>query len=170
MQIRKSTAPDLPVFLQSYEHARLFMAEHGNPHQWGTSDPAPAVIENDIRTQHSYVCEENGHIAATFYFNIAPDPTYAVIHGGSWLDDEPYGVVHRITSDGSVKGAATFCLDWAFSQCGNLRIDTHRDNCVMQKLLAKNNFQLCGIITLENGSERLAYQKNSAAPAPELQT
>lgn len=159
MNIRKSTADDLPVILQLYDHARLFMAEHGNPSQWGTTDPAPDLIQEDIRTNRSYVCTENGNIIATFYFDIAPDPTYAVIKNGKWLSDAPYGVVHRITSDGSVKGAASFCLDWAFAQCKNLRIDTHRDNLVMQNLLKKNQFQYCGIITVENGSERLAYQK-----------
>ena len=53
------------------------------------------------------------------------DPDYQVIEG-AWLNEEPYGVVHRITSDGTVKGAASACLTWAFGQCGNLKIDTHR--------------------------------------------
>ena len=48
---------------------------------------------------------------------------------------------------------------WAFGQCGNLKIDTHRDNVVMQNMLKKNGFQSCGIIHVQDGSERLAYQK-----------
>ena len=32
------------------------------------------------------------------------DPDYQVIEG-AWLNEEPYGVVHRITSDGTVKGS-----------------------------------------------------------------
>ena len=81
------------------------------------------------------------------------------IRDGQWINEEPYGVVHRITSDGSVKGAGSFCLQWAFLQCKNLKIDTHRDNVVMQNLLKKNGFQYCGIIHIRNGEERLAYQK-----------
>ena len=59
----------------------------------------------------------------------------------------------------SIRGAASFCLNWALEQCRNLRIDTHRDNVVMQHMLDKNGFQYCGIIYLEDGSERLGYQK-----------
>ena len=62
-------------------------------------------------------------------------------------------------SDGTVKGAASFCLNWAFEQCGNLKIDTHRDNRIMQHLLDKNGFTYCGIIYTDDGSERMAYQK-----------
>ncbi len=165
MHIRNATAADLPALVSLYDQARRFMAEHGNPNQWGSAYPPSCIIVNDIHTRHSYICEENGHLAAAFYFSTEPDPTYAVIRKGEWLDQQPYGVVHRIASSGSVKGAATFCLNWAFAQCGNLRIDTHPDNFIMQNLLAKTGFQLCGVITLENGSQRLAYQKNSDACA-----
>lgn len=50
---------------------------------------------------------------------------------------DTYGVVHRLAGDGSEKGIGAFCIDWAFSKCGNLRIDTHGDNIVMQNLLKK---------------------------------
>ena len=85
--------------------------------------------------------------------------TYVRIYEGQWLNEAPYGVVHRITSDGTIRGAASFCLNWAFNKCGNLKIDTHRDNIVMQHLLDKNGFKYCGVVYLENGSERIAYQK-----------
>ena len=35
MEIRHTTENDLPVILAIYAHARRFMAEHGNPNQWG---------------------------------------------------------------------------------------------------------------------------------------
>ena len=67
--------------------------------------------------------------------------------------------MHRIASGGTRRGCASFCLDWALNQCGNLKIDTHRDNRIMQHLLDKNGFTYCGIIYLDDGTERLAYQK-----------
>lgn len=161
MKIRKTRPEELPFVLTLYEKAREFMAAHGNPNQWGTNRPAVSRVEEDIRERNSYVCEHEGRIVATFYFGPGPDPTYGIIDGGQWLSDRPYSVVHRITSDGSVKGAASFCLQWAFEQSGNVRIDTHRDNIVMQNLLKKNGFSYCGIIYLENGDERLAYQKEA---------
>lgn len=159
MNIRKTTFDDLDVILNLYENARSFMARTGNPAQWGTNYPPAAMLEQDITDGHSYVCEEAGHIIATFYFCVGKDDTYARIYEGEWLNDRPYGVVHRITSDGSVKGAASFCINWALSQCGNLKIDTHQDNKVMQYLLEKNGFTYCGLIYTEDGSSRIAYQK-----------
>lgn len=159
MQIRKSTLKDLDTILTLFESARNFMATHGNPSQWGTTYPATALLEQDITYGNSYVCEEDGEIAATFFYKEGRDDTYAKIYEGQWLDDASYGVVHRITSSGKVHGAASFCLNWALEQCKSLRIDTHRDNVVMQHMLDKNGFTYCGIIYVEDGSERLAYQK-----------
>lgn len=36
--------------------------------------------------------------------------------------------------------------DWAYAQCGNLRIDTHGDNTVMQNLMKKAGLTRCGTI------------------------
>lgn len=159
MQIRKTKPEELDQVMAIYAHARQFMAEHGNPNQWGKVKPAREQIVADIECGCSYVCEEKGEIAAVFFYCKGIDPTYIQIYEGQWLNDKPYGVVHRIAAAGTVKGAGSFCLNWAFSQCGNLKIDTHRDNVVMQNTLKKNGFVYCGIIYLEDGDERLAYQK-----------
>ncbi len=68
-------------------------------------------------------------------------------------------MIHRLASVDGKKGVATFCLSWCFAQCGNIRIDTHKNNIPMQNLLRKNGYTRCGIIYLENGDERIAYQK-----------
>ena len=150
---------DLKQVMEIYARARAFMAEHGNPNQWGTTNPPVEKVVNDIQTGRSYVCVQQNEIAAVFYYAQEVDPTYHVIEGGTWPNDRPYGVVHRIASAGTVKGAGAFCLNWAFEQCQNLRIDTHKDNFVMQNLLKKLGFVYCGIIYIADGSERLAYQK-----------
>lgn len=159
MKIRKTAPAELEQIMTLYEHARFFMADNGNPSQWGSTYPPCSLVQTDIENGDSYVCEDQGRIIATFYYKDGPDPTYQQIEEGCWLNGRPYGTVHRITSDGSVRGAASYCLNWAFAQCGNLKIDTHRDNHIMQHLLAKNGFQYCGIIRTDDGSERLAYQK-----------
>ena len=163
MEIRKSTETDFPRIMEIYAHARTFMAEHGNPNQWGpTSWPPEALIHDDIAKGHSYVCVHGGRVVGTFYFISGKDiePTYADITDGAWLDDGPYGVVHRIAADGSVKGVGAYCIQWAFDQCGHLRIDTHGDNRVMQRLLEKLGFIHCGTIYVqEDDYPRLAYEK-----------
>ena len=125
----------------------------------GNTYPSPQLILDDITEGNSYVCTEQDQIIATFYYKEGADPTYMRIYDGDWINDSRYGVVHRITSTGNVKGAASFCLNWALEQCGNIRIDTHRDNIVMQHLLDKNGFKYCGIVYVEDGTERIAYQK-----------
>lgn len=159
MQIRKTKPEELELILKMYENARMFMASHGNPVQWGNTYPQPPLIEKDIQSGCSYVCEDHGRIIATFYFCQGPDDTYARIYCGEWLNEAPYGAVHRIASDGTVRGTAGFCLNWALQQCGNVKIDTHRDNRIMQHVLEKNGFTYCGLIYVEDGSERMAYQK-----------
>lgn len=163
MFIRKSSMTDLPVIMKIYARARAFMAESGNPRQWGPNCwPPEELIRNDIAEGDSYVCEHDGEVCAVFYYVFGKDiePTYARIDGGKWLSDEPYGVVHRIASSGKVKGAGRFCLNWVFEQCRHLRIDTHEDNKVMQNLVTKLGFEYCGIIYVhEDNDPRLAYEK-----------
>ena len=150
--------------MEIYDYARKTMAANGNPNQWGpTHWPPAALIHEDIRKGNSYVCiSETGRIIGSFFFIQGKDiePTYREITDGEWLDDSPYGVVHRIAADGSEKGTGTFCLQWAFSQCGHLRIDTHPDNRVMQHLLQKLGFVHCGTIyVVEDNDPRLAFEK-----------
>ena len=163
MEIRRSTPQDFDRIMQIYEYARAFMAEHGNPNQWGPRKwPPGELILQDMADGNSYVCLENGRIIGTFFYTAGKDiePTYRVIEDGAWLDDSPYGVVHRMASDGSKKGTDAFCLNWAYEQCGHLRIDTHGDNTVMQNLLAKLGFVHCGTIYVtEDNYPRLAYEK-----------
>ena len=159
MKIRKTTMDDLSEVIEMYSNARKFMAEHGNPNQWGNSKPSKELIVSDIENGISYVCEEGKKLLAVFCYMEGPDPTYKVIEDGQWVNDEPYSVVHRITSTGKVKGTASYCIKNALLKCGNLRMDTHKDNYIMQSLLTKLGFTYCGIIHVEDGSERMAYQK-----------
>ena len=168
MQIRHSAEGDLPRMMEIYAYARAFMAEHGNPNQWGpTRWPPEALLRRDIREGHSYVClDDGGKVIGTFFFTYGEDiePTYRRIEDGAWLDDSPYGVVHRIAGDGSRRGIGAFCINWAFEQCGHLRIDTHGDNTVMQKLVKKLGFVHCGTIHVEEDDyPRLAFEKTGSA-------
>ena len=163
MRIRKSELHDLPRMQEIYAYARAFMASHGNPHQWGdTHWPPEELLREDIAAGNSYVCEEDGRIVGTFYYVSGDDiePTYRRITDGAWMSDAPYGVVHRIASDGTAKGTGRFCIDWAFSQCEHLRIDTHGDNVVMQNLLKEMGFVPRGTIYVEEDDyPRIAFEK-----------
>lgn len=159
MEVTKARADQIDRIMGIYEYARQFMKENGNPMQWGDVHPPRELIEEDIRRQKLYVCINGDEIAGVFYYDIEDDPTYSVIEKGVWLNDKPYGVVHRIASAEGTKGAATFCLKWAFEQAGNIRIDTHEDNKPMRGLLGKLGFEYCGIIRIASGAPRMAFQK-----------
>ena len=163
MEIRHTAAEDLDRVMEIYRYARAFMAAHGNPNQWGpTHWPPETLIQSDIRQGTSYVCVQENRVIGTFFFSAGDDiePTYRRIEAGRWLREGPYGVVHRLAGDGSRKGIGAFCLDWAFRQCGHLRVDTHGDNLVLQRLLDQLGFVHCGTIYVEEDDyPRLAYEK-----------
>ncbi len=160
--IRKTEIKDLPRLLEIYKKARNFMSVTGNPTQWGNTWPPENIIRKDIIEGNSYVCEYLGQTVGTFFFKTGKDiePTYKNISQGKWFDDSPYGVVHRLASDMSIKGVGAFCLNWCYEQCKHLRIDTHADNIVMINLLRKLNFKQCGIIYVsQDNTPRFAFEK-----------
>lgn len=160
MNIRTAVLEDLSAMMGLYRQAQQFMAENGNPGQWGTSYPNEEIVREDIESGFAQVCEENGSVIACFLLAPGPDPDYHTIRDGAWMQkDAPYWVVHRVAVEGNGKGVGTYCLNWCLQQHSNIRIDTHRDNLPMQGLLKKCGFSYCGVIHCQYGGERIAFQK-----------
>ena len=158
MQVRKLRREDLDAVFAIYARARQLMRESGNPNQWKDSHPARELTEGDVENGTGYVIEEGGEIVGVFAFILGRDPTYGYIEG-EWLNDEPYGTMHRVAASGKVRGVLGTCLAFCESQIGNVRVDTHADNKIMQHLLEKYGYRKCGIIYIADGSPRIAYQK-----------
>lgn len=158
-KITKAKTTDLPVIIEIYQSAREFMIRSGNPKQW-VNYPEVELLYNDIAEGKLFVCKKAEEIVGVFYYEIAEDETYRNIVG-EWLNLDPYGVVHRIAVKDGNKGVGSFCLTYALEDCKNLKIDTHEDNVPMRNLLEKMGFAYCGMITLQNGDKRMAYQKES---------
>lgn len=155
-QIRKASREDLPRVEEIYAYARKFMEETGNPHQWGKTTPETTQLIDDIAKGDLYVLTDNGIIHGVFYFYIGTDPTYGVIEDGSWRSDTPYGTIHRIAGDGS-GGVLAAAVAFGKTKINHIRIDTHHDNKIMQRAISKQGFSRSGIIYLEDGSPRIAY-------------
>lgn len=159
MKIRKARYEELDIIMEIYAQARAFMAANGNPGQWADGYPARELVEEDYHKEQLYVCEEDRDVAAVFVFFTGEEPNYREIREGAWKNMLPYGVLHRIAVVRHGKGIASACLQWCCSQCGgNLRGDTHEKNLSMQRLFQKNGFFRCGIVTVEDGTDRIAYQ------------
>lgn len=156
--IRLAQTGDLDRIMDIYSAARAFMRRSGNPTQWGDHHPPRDMLEQDIAQQHLYVWLEDGVIHGVFAFVLGDDPSYAHIEDGNWLNDEPYGTIHRIASSGETRGVFAQCLAFCRGLHGNIRIDTHHDNLVMQQLVTRHGFVRCGIVYVSDGSPRIAYQ------------
>jgi len=175
--IRKATSTDIPHIMPVIDAARHFMALTGNHNQWINGYPAENNILADINMGGGYVVETSLHnktynyenktthdntpvIVGYFAFLSSPEPTYDTIYDGRWLDDTlPYHVIHRIASLPDYHGIFHAIIEFCALHDPNLRIDTHRDNTVMQHCILSHGFIYCGIIHLASGSERLAYQR-----------
>jgi len=158
--IREARPSDMADIMMVMDAAKRIMRQSGNMHQWVDGYPSEAVITADMEKGGGFVIEDDAKIVGYFAFLPSPEPTYARIYDGGWLDDSlPYHVVHRIASYPDAHGIFSSMLEYCFSHESNIRIDTHRDNHIMQHNMAKHGFSYCGIIYLASGDERLAYQK-----------
>lgn len=157
--IRKAIESDLLEIKSIIDKARELMKSSGNINQWVDGYPSIDVLLSDIRSGNAYLLLRENKAVAYFAMIDGPEPTYNLITKGSWLNDDSYGVLHRVASSGEAKGVFKEILLYASEHYSNIRIDTHHDNKIMQRLLEKNGFVYCGIIFLADGSPRLAYQR-----------
>ena len=164
-RIRPATAADLPALRPVFEAAKGIMRADGNAEQWSAPGfPPDDLLLRDIARGGGFVVESvipseaKESIVAYFALLPSPEPTYDVIDG-AWLTDGPYGVIHRMASYPEVHGIFSTVIDYAGAHYSHLRIDTHRDNRIMQHLIGKHGFTYCGIIWLQDGTERLAYER-----------
>ena len=160
MTIREAKPADIADIMLVMEAAKGIMRASGNMHQWADGYPSEDAITADMEKKGGFVIEDANKVVGYFAFLASPEPTYAKIYKGQWVDDvQSYNVVHRIASYPDVHGIFSAIMDFCFSRDTNIRIDTHRDNKIMQHNLLKHNFTYCGIIYLLSGDERLAYQR-----------
>lgn len=141
--------------------ARKIMLETGNAKQWNEGYPSREMIFSDIKSGCGFLCLKSSEVVGYFCFmqGKSPDSNYRFIENGTWLNDLPYGVIHRLASNRSAKGIAKLAFDFAFSKTGNIRVDTHKNNIPMKRFLQKSGFTYCGIIYVANGTPREAFQK-----------
>jgi hypothetical protein len=157
--IRNADLSDLKEIMDIYEYARKFMKQTGNRNQWANKFPPESLIKEDIEKKQLYIIEKSGFICGVFAFIIGNDPTYSIIKNGEWLSYEKYGTVHRVASNGKSKGIFNEIITFCESKISHLRIDTHKDNKIMQHLIEKNGFYKCGIIYVTDGTPRFVYEK-----------
>ena len=165
MYLRKSNEKDLREIMKIISQAKAYFKEN-EINQWQNNYPNIETIISDINKNESYVLVEQEDIIATSVISFNGEKNYENIYNGQWLTNEKFAVIHRIavSNNHKGKGIAAQILKYVESMCrekgiNSIKIDTHEDNISMQKLLKKSGFKYCGIILLEDRSERIAFEK-----------
>lgn len=159
LTIRASRKEDIDTIMSMYDNSRDEMRASGNNSQWVSGYPSREIAGDDIRNRHGFVVEDNGVVVGTFAFIIGRDHTYEKIYHGEWVeDDRPYGTIHRMARTAGAHGVFEASVEWCRQMTPSLRIDTHADNATMIHLIEKHGFKYRGIIHVDDGTERKAYQ------------
>ncbi|MGY3724942.1 hypothetical protein SAMN05421767_1189 [Granulicatella balaenopterae] len=144
--------------MEIYQEAKKYMVKEGNLTQWDDTYPTREILLADIAQNELFVIKINGSIHGVFAFIIGEDETYQEISNGEWLNDLPYGTIHRIASSFVYPGILTLAIKDSLKKILNIKIDTHPANKTMQAAIIKQGFSYCGEIKVKDGSKRLAYQ------------
>ena len=171
INIRKSTRQDLCALMPIFAEARSTIKALGID-QWQNGYPNADVILEDIAGGESYSGVCDGEICGTFALIEHGEHTYDRIVDGAWLtgdsigENPTYFAIHRVAILVKTRGCgiSTAIIDYAAAAARlagkrSLRIDTHRGNVVMRRMLEKHGFAHCGTIFLQDGAERVAYEK-----------
>lgn len=150
--VRPAKPDELGRILEIYAAARRYMAENGNPAQWGSSYPRRELLEEDLRRGQLYVVTEGDKIHGAFVLALGEETTYAEMENGAWEHDGPYGTIHRGRRRRHGKGVFAQCVAYCRGRMECLRIDTHERNGTMRHLIEKHGFARRGVIHVEDGS------------------
>ena len=160
---RRGRIQDADAAEAIYTEARQLLRRDGID-QWQHDGPDRNAFLSDVYKGQSFVLLREGIIVALAAVIRGPDPTYLQIENGAWHSEEKYTVIHRVAAspDWRGKGAAGILFSAITEMAKDrpyLRIDTHEDNCRMQRFLEKQGFDRCGRIYLENGDPRIAFDR-----------
>ncbi|MGL4781519.1 MAG: GNAT family N-acetyltransferase [Bacteroidales bacterium] len=165
IEYRKTQMTDIVPIMEIIREAQCYFKSQCID-QWQNDYPNENTFRTDIDSGNSYVFIENDKIIATAMISFDKEPTYDQIKG-EWLSENSYAVIHRIAVKSEMKGKNIAGKILEFTKClaldnniHSIRIDTHRDNSSMQRVITKFGFFYCGLIYLNDGAERFAYQYN----------
>lgn len=166
IEFKKATTEDICSIMSIIEQAQEYFRKN-EIDQWQNNYPNIDTIKTDIDLHNCYVLLHENTIVGTVVLNFGVEKNYERILNGAWINEGPYAVIHRIAIDHRYKGLGLsaviikrleeICSE---KEVHSIRVDTHYDNLPMKKFLVKNGFQYCGIIYLEDDSERIAFEKS----------
>ncbi len=138
--------------------------------------PSPRRLMKSINAGSTYLIEDiKGRPIACFAVGFSPDKVYQRGIDGEWLTDtfeepQPYAELRWVSVHVKARrrGVGMFVLDRAENiarKAGrkSLRADTYELNIPMHKLLEKDGYKRCGVVTIrdvfEHQKRRIAFEK-----------
>ena len=86
--IREAKPSDMADILTVMDAAKKIMRQSGNMHQWSDGYPSEVVITADMERNGGFVVEDDNQVVGYFAFLPSPEPTYAKIYEGKWIDEQ----------------------------------------------------------------------------------
>ena len=167
MIIKPTTLNNIPTIMSIIGDAQSYLKNLGID-QWQDGYPNEEQILIDIKNEVSYVIgNKENDVMGTVVFTTKTETAYKNIEG-DWLTEanSKYGVIHRLAVSNEFRGYGVAKYAFQYfeneliqSKVSSMRIDTHRGNKGMQKLITSLGYQYCGVIILSSGAERLAFEK-----------
>ncbi|HEX2946649.1 MAG TPA: GNAT family N-acetyltransferase [Clostridia bacterium] len=165
MEFLKASEADAGRIMEIIGQSQAYLKQQG-VNQWQNNYPNIGTVLNDIHNEECCVLLDNGRIVGTVTVIFGGEKTYSKIYDGEWLSSNEYATIHRIAVDPGYKGRglAAEIIEKIEAMCrtkgiGSIRVDTHRQNESMKRMLHKNGFTYCGIIYVADNSERVAFEK-----------
>lgn len=161
-----AVASDMPRLMTIVAEAQAYLKRSGVD-QWQDGYPESGKLLSDIESGRLYkaVCDGESVGFCALFFGDA-EPTYENIYDCAWRSEESYCTIHRMAVSARFRGtgAARFMFSQAEKLCREralsyIRVDTHQDNIAMQTLLMSMGYEKCGIIFIESGAKRIAFDK-----------
>lgn len=131
--------------------------------QWQNGYPNRERLAEDVRLGIGRVLVADGQRVAYGVLTYDGERAYDGLRGGEWLTSgAAYATIHRlcVAEEEVGKGYGRAFMECAereaATRVASIRVDTHPDNLIMQRLISSLGYRYCGVVEYE--SPRLAYE------------
>ena len=169
MEVRKIKLEEIKQVMEAINDAKAFLKPQSQ--QWQQGYPNVETMTKDILNNNLFGVFINGELACVAALIIGIEKTYVNMIEGEWeipvsskdLVIQRIAVREKFRGRGCAKSLMEFAEKYAkTNSCPSIKVDTHRANIPMQRLVLSHGYIYQGIIDLNRNEEdqlRLAYEK-----------
>ena len=169
LSFRPANEADMEDILRIVGDARSSLKRHGVD-QWQGPYPNEKAFLFDMERGECFVLLHGQEIGGFFTLSTREEKNYADITDGKWTADLPYCVLHRAAVAAKYRGSGMAeymmkCVEEQARRFGlrSIRVDTHRKNKAMQRLLRDSGYRYRGnvqvIVEPGHDTGRQAFEK-----------